>query len=47
MRAMNELNKRMRDEMRVSLNDFYDEIGLSEAEVESTSDGTSTTERDT
>lgn len=33
MRAMNELNKRMRDEMRVSLNDFYDEIGLSEAEV--------------
>lgn len=32
-KAANELNRRMRDEIRISLNEFYEEVGLSPAEV--------------
>lgn len=31
--AANELNRRMRDEMQITLNEFYDEIGLERTEV--------------
>lgn len=31
--AANDLNKQMRDEMQISLNEFYDEIGLSHIET--------------
>lgn len=32
-KAQNDLNRRMRDEMIISLNDFYNEIGLEETDV--------------
>lgn len=32
-RAVNELNRRMRDEMYISVNEFYDEIGLEQIAV--------------